>query len=130
MAAHAPSEGRSVVERKSDRTHKYGSREYGSREGPSHTSTSFELPSFHSSLAWLHVTLNFAVWKNGSMEEVKDGRMEEVKDGRMEVALKNGIAICITLSPCVRVLPRLVSTLVPEGPAAHVFANGSQYGRK
>ena len=36
---------------------------------------------------WLHVTLNFAVWKYGSMEEVKDGRMEEVKDSRMEVAL-------------------------------------------
>ena len=40
--------------------------------------------------AWLHVTLNFAVWKYGSMEEVKYGRMEEVKDeevkdGRMEV---------------------------------------------
>ena len=34
---------------------------------------------------WLHVTFNFAVWKYGSMEEVKDERMEEVKDGRMEV---------------------------------------------
>ena len=33
---------------------------------------------------WLHVTLNFAVWKYGSMEEVKYGRMEEVKDGRIE----------------------------------------------
>ena len=30
------------------------------------------------SLTWLHVTLNFAVWTYGSMEEVKYGRMEEV----------------------------------------------------
>ena len=53
--------------------------------------------------------LNLAVWKYGSMEEVKDGRMEEVKDDRMEVAL-NGWAICITLSPCVRVWPEYLLT--------------------